>query len=202
MSTEHADIIDPNIHEPKGISTAAANTVYICDGSASGEWSKIPPESLTEEVTSFSSQLLHVRQNGIVHSVPANDTWTTVGLNTIVTNDFGASLNANVLTLPAGTYMVDGTAFFAGLAVASGSIKGKARLYNTTTSTAVAESSYGTAINTDPTYYSFNVLNLPIKGRFTLGAESTLVLQIYGRANSGAITDSDIWHNLFFWKIA
>lgn len=35
---EHVTITDPNIHEPKGISTALENQVYVADGAGSGEW--------------------------------------------------------------------------------------------------------------------------------------------------------------------
>jgi hypothetical protein len=38
MAIEHVNIDDPEIHEPKGISTATANKVYVSDGSASGTW--------------------------------------------------------------------------------------------------------------------------------------------------------------------
>ena len=35
---EHNLITDPYLHEPKGISTAAANKVYVADGAGSGGW--------------------------------------------------------------------------------------------------------------------------------------------------------------------
>jgi hypothetical protein len=38
---EHVAITDPQIHEPKGISTAAAGTVYKANGTGSGTWSDI-----------------------------------------------------------------------------------------------------------------------------------------------------------------
>jgi hypothetical protein len=41
MSIEHKDITDNNIHEPKGISTATADRVYVSDGAGSGAWTKI-----------------------------------------------------------------------------------------------------------------------------------------------------------------
>jgi hypothetical protein len=41
MSIEHNSITDPNIHEPKGISTAGSGAVYIATGSGTGTW-KIP----------------------------------------------------------------------------------------------------------------------------------------------------------------
>lgn len=41
MPIEHVDIVDPDIHEPKGVAAAAANTVYIANGSGSGAWAKV-----------------------------------------------------------------------------------------------------------------------------------------------------------------
>ena len=38
---EHKNIIDPNIHEPKGVSIAPINTVYTADGAGSGTWAAI-----------------------------------------------------------------------------------------------------------------------------------------------------------------
>lgn len=38
MAIQHAVITDPDIHEPKGISTAAAHTHYKADGLGSGAW--------------------------------------------------------------------------------------------------------------------------------------------------------------------
>ena len=46
MAIEHVTITDPNIHEPKGASTATANTVYIADGAGSGAWGALTPSSL------------------------------------------------------------------------------------------------------------------------------------------------------------
>ena len=37
-NVQHSSLTDPNLHEPKGISTASANQVYISDGSGSGTW--------------------------------------------------------------------------------------------------------------------------------------------------------------------
>lgn len=35
---QHSAITDPHVHEPKGASTAANNTVYVADGVGSGTW--------------------------------------------------------------------------------------------------------------------------------------------------------------------
>lgn len=46
MSIQHELITDPKIHEPKGASTASANTVYVANGSGSGSWSALTTSSL------------------------------------------------------------------------------------------------------------------------------------------------------------
>jgi hypothetical protein len=38
---EHSDLTDPELHEPKGVSSASVNTVYVADGAGSGAWQKI-----------------------------------------------------------------------------------------------------------------------------------------------------------------
>lgn len=38
MAIQHSVISDPNIHEPKGISTAPADSVYMANGVGSGTW--------------------------------------------------------------------------------------------------------------------------------------------------------------------
>lgn len=45
MTVEHKDILDPNIHEPKGVSTASSNQIYVANGSGSGSWVTPPYHS-------------------------------------------------------------------------------------------------------------------------------------------------------------
>lgn len=45
----HSTITDPAIHEPKGVSTAAAGTVYTANGSGSGAWST-PPSGIAGSI--------------------------------------------------------------------------------------------------------------------------------------------------------
>ena len=35
---EHANLTDPNLHEPKGVSSANEGSVYVADGAGSGDW--------------------------------------------------------------------------------------------------------------------------------------------------------------------
>lgn len=49
---EHKNLTDPEIHEPKGASTATAGQVYVADGAASGSWQSaaIPTSASATEV--------------------------------------------------------------------------------------------------------------------------------------------------------
>lgn len=46
-TVQHSAITDPNIHEPKGITSATINEVYVSDGSGSGTWQKLSPPQFT-----------------------------------------------------------------------------------------------------------------------------------------------------------
>lgn len=46
MAVEHPDLVDPYIHEPKGVGAATIGTVYVANGSGSGAWAKIGTDSL------------------------------------------------------------------------------------------------------------------------------------------------------------
>jgi hypothetical protein len=53
---EHSVISDPDIHEPKGISTATIGEVYVADGLGGGTWKK-PEFYLTHQITDASMAL-------------------------------------------------------------------------------------------------------------------------------------------------
>lgn len=42
MTIEHRLIPEAQLHEPKGVSTAAVDTVYVADGAGSGNWGESP----------------------------------------------------------------------------------------------------------------------------------------------------------------
>jgi microcystin-dependent protein len=39
--TAHKDLIDPDVHEPKGISDATSGQIYMADGAGSGAWTSL-----------------------------------------------------------------------------------------------------------------------------------------------------------------
>lgn len=40
-NVQHSSLTDPNIHEPKGVSSATANKVYMSNGAGSGSWTAV-----------------------------------------------------------------------------------------------------------------------------------------------------------------
>lgn len=46
MAIEHKDITGANLHEPKGVAAASANTLYVANGSGSGTWAKADAASI------------------------------------------------------------------------------------------------------------------------------------------------------------
>lgn len=63
---EHVVITDPNIHEPKGASTAAAGQTYVSDGLGSGSWQQSALGSLTKSVTVRSMSDFPAPVSGVI----------------------------------------------------------------------------------------------------------------------------------------
>jgi hypothetical protein len=59
MAVEHVNITDPELHEPKGVAAASADTVYVANGSGSGTWQKVDADSFdsTGLMTDIQSDL-------------------------------------------------------------------------------------------------------------------------------------------------
>lgn len=62
MAIQHVDITDPQIHEPKGASTAAQNTVYVANGAGSGSWMKPGADQI--DTTTLYADLQSELNNG------------------------------------------------------------------------------------------------------------------------------------------
>ena len=68
MTIEHRVIPEGNLHEPKGVSTALANTVYVANGAGSGVWKTLNPVT-----HSFGSMLVPDPGNGSLLFPPITD---------------------------------------------------------------------------------------------------------------------------------
>ena len=96
MTIQHSTITGADLHEPKGVATAANNTVYVANGSASGAWT--PLSRNLGAYTGFDS------------TTPAYSHSTTTS-DTVLDNTFTATENNGftILTSPNTRIRYDGT---------------------------------------------------------------------------------------------
>jgi hypothetical protein len=87
MAKEHKVITDPEIHEPKGASTATSGQVYESDGAGSGVWVANSGAALITRVESLADMATPVA--GVI-TVPDNVTYHASGI---------VALGANVVTM-------------------------------------------------------------------------------------------------------
>lgn len=209
-TVEHSLLTGASLHEPKGVDAATASTVYVADGIGSGAWTALTT------FNPFGNQLFHVRDqvsSGTASQGNLTDaTWNTRRLQTTITNEItSASLASNQLSLPEGTYFVQGWAlhYYAPAAAVSASLTGKLRLRNITGSTTLL---LGSQFNTSSFQSSdaYNVTyKLEIHGRFTLVGTTTIELQHWNdhtntTGNAGLAASSgenEIYSELLIWKV-
>jgi hypothetical protein len=141
----------------------------------------------------FESALFHATSN---HFTMTGGTWYDVTMDTVQTNEIsGASLSANRVSLPAGTYFIQSfVPFYRVDAFAT-------RLYNITDSALLKEGNKGHS------WASPNDATSPhstVQGRFTLSGTKTVALQY--RTDGGASQNDtnfvNIANNLLIWKTA
>lgn len=123
----HKDLTGTDLHESKGVATAAANNLYVADGAGSGTWKKLTLSTL--DLTSVISPNTY-RMTGTINDVstpsfilipvPVNTTFVSAQMvlsggitvaNSIVsfTRNDGSSFGATVTITQAGS--VEGTQF-------------------------------------------------------------------------------------------
>lgn len=137
MPIQHKSINDPNIHEPKGISTATAGQSYISDGLGSGSWQQVELPafggmSITSNTTNFtvtaasdptlktSSDYLLLTGAGapwLVNNGYGNVTFDTNKLTAPVTGIYRVSASVTVSAYPSASakvglrYRINGATF-------------------------------------------------------------------------------------------
>lgn len=209
---EHSAITDPNIHEPKGASTATADQIYISDGAGSGEWTDIDTVLTTDNWT--MNDLIHVKYESNTAETIDAATWTQRSLTPVKTNNLtSVSLSSNRISLPAGTYYVDASVPFVTVVDDGGDpVIYKAKLYNVTGSADLV-------IGTAETSISGNDLNedtlaLPtvrsrVKGVFTVASTSNVELRGWSTKATASVstgaTEGSAVHvqsEITIWRIA
>lgn len=124
-NVQHSSLTDPNLHEPKGISTAAASQLYLSNGSGSGTWTnanRFPGTGwgkytnttyvgTTALAVSTTPVLLPFTTNDNVSQLPISLTGTTSSLMNLSTEtlQFVAAGDLHSITLTMQVYSTSGT---------------------------------------------------------------------------------------------
>lgn len=155
--------------------THAALTQAIWDAATSTSEAVISPAKLRAAFDAYKPKLMHLQHrvasgsNGGATSAGAR---VTRPLNTVATNEItGASLASNVITLPAGTYEVDG------YSIGYGCDFFKAVLRNNTASTDLLIGTTERSDNSD-----FSTPRSTFFGRFTLSATTALQIEHWAQS--------------------
>ena len=93
MTIQHNAIDDPDIHEPKGVSTATAGRVYISNGSGSGTWAYPPAKPHAE---------LYISGGTTAHTLAAASAFTLLNPS----GEWTASGNEDILTVTPGSGII------------------------------------------------------------------------------------------------
>jgi len=169
---QHSALTDPNIHEPKGITTALAGQVYVADGSNSGDWmfpaghaySEIYiTEGVTAQTLSASSAKATLNPTG---------EWTSNGNKNVTQTPASGTLTV----LAAGEYKLDFWITFTTAAVASGA---KYRFYYAINGTSGTRNVYCAKTTNGAETHTVSA-----SGIATLAANDVLSIQVAGDATS------------------
>lgn len=197
MTVAHSTLTGASLHENKGVSSAADNTVATASGGAT-VWKKLGINNMASDVFNFSNKLLNIQDQK-----PSGTTggasivgWTTRTLNTTIVNGIpGASLASNQITLPAGTYYVEASAPTSQVGV------NLLRIRNVSDSTDIK---YG-PVAVSPNNWTSQAY---IQGRFTIASSKIISLQHYtenavaeGLGKPASLGISEVYANICIWQI-
>lgn len=101
-NVEHSALTGSDLHEPKGVSTAASNTVYVANGAGSGSWS---PTQLV-----FTGEIPDLNTSDTIY-IPVPYAGSVVKFHITLDSSFSFSGSNPVVTIQnsGGTAMTNGS---------------------------------------------------------------------------------------------
>lgn len=106
-NVQHNALTDPNLHEPKGVSSANADEVYIATGGGTGTWAKLSPTSFNGLATNgnLGQFLVSTGAGGLTYTTAAHGDiyFYNIGAPHVVTYP-SSFTKINPTTTVSGTY--------------------------------------------------------------------------------------------------
>jgi hypothetical protein len=171
---QHSALTDPNLHEPKGASTAASGKVYVANGSGSGAWQYIAGHSYGDLYITGSSVSQTLSAASALAKLNPTGAWTANGYQNITPS----AANGQFTVTQAGIYQLDFWIVFETAAIASGAAYNFHYAVNGTASTR--------KVYVKKTTNNVDTLHLASNGYVTLAANDILTIQVGGDGTSSS----------------
>lgn len=113
---QHSALTDPNLHEPKGASTAASGKVYVANGSGSGAWEYSAGHAYGDLYITGSSTSQTLAASSALSKLNPTGAWTANGYQNITPS----AANGQFTVTQGGKYQLDFWIVFETAAIASG----------------------------------------------------------------------------------
>lgn len=124
-NVSHASLTGSELHEPKGIGSAALGTVYVANGAGSGSWNSISTSSFTGMIADFAAPVAPTGWLELDGSVISTSTYSGLfAVMSITSSGTRTNGSASVTSIPSTTgfkagYYIFGTGIAAGTTILS-----------------------------------------------------------------------------------
>jgi hypothetical protein len=169
---QHSVLTDPQIHEPKGASTAASGRVYVANGSGSGSWQLVAGHSYGDLYISNSTTSQTLAASSALAKLNPTGAWTANGYQNLTPS----AANGQFTITQAGIYQLDFWIVFETASIASGAAYNFYYAINGTTSTR--------KVYVKKTTNNVETLHVASNGYVTLAANDIISLYVGGDATS------------------
>lgn len=115
-TVQHSALTDPNIHEPKGVSSAAAGKVYVANGAGSGSWLYPSGHAYADMYITGSSTAQTLSAASAKAKLNPTGAWTANGFQATTID----ATNGQITVATGGVYQLDFWIVFETAAIASG----------------------------------------------------------------------------------
>jgi hypothetical protein len=116
MTIQHKNIADADLHEPKGISSATVDKVYVSNGLGSGSWQVVPGRAHADMYIDAGATTQTLSASQVYAKLNPGTEWTS-GVSNILT----ISPSTGEITLSqAGNYLINFWVTFTTTALAAG----------------------------------------------------------------------------------
>ncbi len=171
-TVQHSALTDPNIHEPKGVSSAAAGKVYVANGAGSGSWLYPSGHAYADMYITGSSTAQTLSAASAKAKLNPTGAWTANGFQAATID----ATNGHITVATGGVYQLDFWMVFETAAVASGAAYNFHYAINGTPGTR--------KVYVKKTSNGVDTLNVSAIGYATLAANDIFSMQVSGDGTS------------------